>query len=129
MGGNTESVSKPGIKFRSTSGSLRRPQEAPDCSVTKNRLSHVSGWFEPQSCLRHTDWVLGCLGTPGTKPRLTPGFLRHPEASSVILRPRWPILVLQNCIYKFRNVIVITFLGTQQDATSQDSFSNNLGLF
>ena len=28
MGGNTESVLKPGIKFRSASGSLRRPQVA-----------------------------------------------------------------------------------------------------
>ena len=30
MGGNTELVLKPGIKFRSASGSLRRPQVAPD---------------------------------------------------------------------------------------------------
>ena len=74
MGGNTELVLKPGIKFRSAAGSLRRPQEAPqvpDCSAIKNQLSHFSGRFEPQSCRRHTVWVPGRLRHPGTKPRLT----------------------------------------------------------
>ena len=61
MGGNTESVLKPGIKFRLASGSLRRPHTVPDCSATKNRLSHFSGRFEPRSFHRHTDWVPGRL--------------------------------------------------------------------
>ena len=64
---NTESVLKLGIKFKSASGSLRRPHTVPDCSATKNRLSHFSGRFEPRSCRRHTDWVPGHLRPPGTK--------------------------------------------------------------
>ena len=46
MGGKNESVLKPGIKFRSASGSLRRPHTVPDCSATKNQLSDFSGRFE-----------------------------------------------------------------------------------
>ena len=53
-------------------GGPRRPQTVPDCSATKNRLSHFSGRFEPRSCRTHTDWVPGRLRTPGTKPQLTP---------------------------------------------------------
>ena len=126
MGGNTESVSKPGIKYRSAPGSLRGPQAAatvPDCSGTKNRLRQFSGQFQPRSCRTHTDWVPGCLRPPGTNPRLSHSFLRPPQASSVFPRPRWPILLLQKSwifwvyIYKFRDLIIITFLGTQQDAT------------
>ena len=91
MGGNTESVLKFGIKYRSSSGSLRMPQAAPEVpnwSGTKNRLSHFSGRFQPRSCHRQTDWVPGRLRPPGTKPRLThdkvpipQGVLRRPQAS------------------------------------------------
>ena len=84
----TGSVSKSGIKYRSSSGSLRRPQTVPNWSGTKNRLSHFSGRFEPRSCRRQTDWVPGRLRPPGTKPRLTQdyvptpqGVLRRPQAS------------------------------------------------
>ena len=53
------------------SGRLRRPQTVPNWSGTKNRLSHLSGRFEPRSCRTQTDWVPGRLRPPGTKPRLT----------------------------------------------------------
>ena len=53
------------------SGRLRRPQTVPNWSGTKNRLSHLSGRFEPRSCRAQTDWVPGRLRPPGTKPRLT----------------------------------------------------------
>ena len=64
-------VLKSGIKYRSASGSLRRPQTVPDWSGTKNRLSQFSGRFQPRSCRTHTDWVPGRLRPPGTKSRLT----------------------------------------------------------
>ena len=123
MDGNTESVLKSGIKYRSASGSLRRPQTVPDWSGTKNRLSQFSGRFQPRSCRTQTDWVSGRLRPPGTKPRLSPGVLRPPQASSVFPRPGLPNIVLQSCwifwvdIYKIRDLITIAFLGTQQDAT------------
>ena len=60
MGGNTGSVLKSGIKYRSALGSLRMPQvapEVPDWSGTKNRLSQVSSQFQQT----HIDWVPGGL--------------------------------------------------------------------
>ena len=64
MGGNTESVLKPGIKFRLATGSLRRHQEAThtsDCSGTKNRLSRFLVG------LNH-DLAVDIPRPPGTKP-------------------------------------------------------------
>ena len=82
-------------RSQEASGGPRWPQTVPDCSGTKNRVSQFSGRFEARSCHTHTDWVPGRLRPPGTKPRLSPGLLRHPEASSVFPRPMWTILVLQ----------------------------------
>ena len=131
MGGNTGSVVKSGIEYRSSPGGLRRPQTVPDWSGTKNRLSRVSGRFQPRSCRRQTDQVPGRLRPPGTKPptntRLSPDPTRCPEASSGLLSlPQTRIAdscfaklldFLGIYIYKIRDLITIVFLGTQQDAT------------